>query len=83
MITLFIIIASLALLSCLLFVWGNIEFKLYLKKLSDENSLDTINKKIDNYKYLLSTNRFSGKMLGNILYDKELWEQVRNYKLAI
>lgn len=70
-----------AIFSLLAFIFGNIEYNLYIKNLAKNNTIEQIDKIIANDIEFIDKGNFKGYMLNDILDHKELWEQVRNYKI--
>ena len=82
MVALISIIALLVLIAVLIFVTGHVEYEHYIKKLAETKTIEEIEEKINEDNELIDSNSFGGHMLENLLDHKELWEQVRNYKLT-
>ena len=67
--------------SLLAYFHGSIEYDEYIKKLANKHTIEEINKKISDDDELLEKKYFKGIFLDSIRDHKEMWEQVKKYKL--
>jgi hypothetical protein len=73
----------LVLLAILVTVVGRVEYELYIKKLAETKTFEEIDRKINEDIDTINKGNFKGRILGNILDHKELWEQVKELKLKM
>lgn len=82
MTTFFAILTILVLLGILIYIMSNVEYSLHIQRLSNNNTIEQIEDQIEKDAQAINSGKFSGHMLDNILDHKELWEQVKNYKIT-
>lgn len=58
-----------------------LKFKDYVKKMAESETIESIEKRIKEDIDSIENGNFSGEMLEMILDHKDLWEQVKKYKL--
>lgn len=58
-----------------------LKFKDYVKKMAESETIESIEKRIKEDIDSIENGNFSGEMLEMILDHKDLWEQIKNYKL--
>ena len=76
-----LVIFLLAFITFLVFAIGHVEYEHYIKKLAESKTIEQIEEKIKSDDDAIKSGSFGGRMLENILDHKELWEQVKHYKL--
>ncbi len=81
MVTLLILCLGLVILCVITFAYANYDYCRFIRKMSDDNSIEHINEIISNDEEFINSKSFGGHMLERILDHKELWEQIRDNKL--
>ena len=75
------IFSVLILLAITIYVIGEVEYSLMIKRLSKKKTLQEINSKLAHYEEMINGGYFKGHSLDELLDAKEIWEKVRIYKL--
>ena len=80
-IVILLVCVGLFIISLIVHLHSKHEYNSFIHKMANENTIEHIDKIISEDETLINAKTFKGYMLEILLDHKELWEQIKNYKL--
>lgn len=80
-IVILLVCVGLFIISLIVHLYSKYEYKNFIHKMANENTIEHIDKIISEDEMLINAKTFKGYMLEILLDHKELWEQIKNHKL--